>query len=124
MDTDKYELKFMILKMWYWDWDEEDSISNVVLLNVDDKLDECVREVVTDFALTHNRLRPKEKLVDKHKLTSMMKEDITNLKLSEQLPCQYTNTTLMNVLSYTDTKGDGHIEVMGMYTNAYELLGN
>lgn len=124
MDTDKYELKFMILKMWYWDWDEEDSISNVVLLNVDDKLDECIREVVTDFALAHNRSRPREKLIDKHSLTSMMKEDIANLKLSEQLPCQYTNSTMMNILSYTNTKGDGHIEVMGTYTNAYELLGN
>lgn len=121
--SDKYELNFMILKMWYWDWDEENDISNVILLNVNDKLDECVKEIVTEFALTHNKSRPKEKLIDKHSLTSMMKEDIANLRLSEQLPCQYTNSTLMNVLSYTDTKGDGHIEVMGMYTNAYELLG-
>lgn len=119
----KEQYSHVILKMWYWDWGEEDSISNVVLLNVDNKLDECIREIVTDFALTHNRSRPKEKLVDKHKLTSMMQKDIANLKLSEQLPCQYTNTTLMNVLSYTNTKGDGHIEVMGLYTNAYELLG-
>lgn len=123
MKDNKCKLNFMLLKMWYWDWDEEDSISHVVLLNVDDKLDECTRELVTDFALAHNRSRPKEKLVEKHKLTSMMQKDIANLKLSEQLPCQYTNTTLMNVLSYTNTKGDGHIEVMGLYTNTYELLG-
>ena len=119
----KEQCSHVIMKMWYWDWDEEGSISNVVLLNVDDKLDECIKEIVTDFALTHNWSRPKEKLVEKHKLTSMMQKDIANLKLSEQLPCQYTNTTLMNVLSYTNTKGDGHIEVMGLYTNTYKLLG-
>ena len=120
---DKYNLEFMILRMWYWDWDEGSDISNSVLLNVDENLDKCVREVVTDFALLHNRSRPKEKLIDKHNLTDMMKDDIANLKLSEQLPCKYANHTLMNVLSYTNTKGDGHIEVMGLYTNVYESLG-
>lgn len=121
--ADKEFFDFMILKMWYCDWDEDRSISNVVLLNVDDKLDECVRQVVTDFALIHNRSRPKEKLVDKHSLTSIMQEDIANLKISEQLPCSHTNHTMMNILSYTDTKGDGHIEVMGLYTTTYEILG-
>ena len=119
----KEQYSHVILKMWYWNWDEDESVGKVVLLKNDSSLDDCVREVVTEYALLHNRSRPKEKLIEKHKLTSMMQEDIANLKLSEQLPCQYTNTTLMNVLSYTNTKGDGHIEVMGLYTNAYELLG-
>ena len=39
----KEQYSNVILKMWYWDWDEEYSISNVVLLNADDKLDECIR---------------------------------------------------------------------------------
>lgn len=117
----KKPFEFVILKMWYWNWGEDNSISAVVLLNKDDKLDDCVREVVTSFALTHNHSRPKDKVMDVNVLTDMMANDINNLKLSEQIPCQFTNHTLMNVLSYTNTKNDGHIEVMGVHTNPYEL---
>lgn len=122
--SDYYQNKFMILKMWYWNWDEDDSISKVVLLNNDKNLDACVRECVTKFALTHNISRPKEKVVDIKKLTDMMIQDIRELTLSLQTPdFNVDNHTMMNVLSYTDTKPDGHIEVMGMFTSPYEIFG-
>lgn len=121
--ADKEFFNFMILKMWYWNWDEDESISKVVLLKNDKALDDCAREYVKDFALVHNISRPKEKVEDKDKLTSMMLKDINKLTLSEQSPCSYDNHTMMNILSYTDTKGDGHIEVMGLYTTTYEILG-
>lgn len=53
----------------------------------------------------------------------MMQEGIKQLAISEQHLCDYTRHTMMNVLSYTDIRGDGHIEVMGLFTNTYELLG-
>ncbi len=113
----------VILKMWYWNWDEDESVSKVILLKNDSSLDDCVREVVTEYALLHNRSRPDRFVKDKHKLTNIIQEDIKQLTLSEQHLCEYTRHTMMNVLSYTDIKGDGHIEVMGLYTNTYELLG-
>ena len=117
------EHSHVILKMWYWNWDEDKSINKVVLLKNDSSLDECVREVVTEYALLHNRSRPNRFVKCKTKLTTMMQEDIKQLTLSEQHLCEYTRHTMMNVLSYTDIRGDGHIEVMGLYTNTYELLG-
>lgn len=119
----KEQYSHVILKMWYWNWDEDDSVSKVVLLKNDSSLDDCVREVVTTYALLHNRSRPDEFVKCKTKLTDMMKEDINHLKLSEQHLCEYTRHTIMNVLSYTNIKSDGHIEVMGLYTDTYELLG-
>lgn len=113
---------FMILKMWYWNWNEDESISQVVLLNNDETLDDCVTDVVMKFALTHNISRPKHMVDNLSTLPQMFLDDLLNLNLSEQKPCKYTNQTSMNVLSYTNTKGDGHIEVMGLYTNPYELL--
>ena len=113
----------VILKMWYWNWDEDESVSKVILLKNDSSLDDCVREVVTEYALLHNRSRPDRLVKDKHKLTNIIQEDIKQLTLSKQHLCEYTRHTMMNVLSYTDIKGDGHIEVMGLYTNTYELLG-
>lgn len=109
--------------MWCWNWDEDESANKVVLLKNDSSLDDCVREVVSEYALLHNRSRPDGFVRDKHKLTNMIQEDIKQLSLSEQHLCKYTRHTMMNVLSYTDIKGDGHIEVMGLYTNTYELLG-
>lgn len=114
---------FMILKMWYWNWAEDDSINKVVLLKNDNTLDTCVREVVENFALRHNHSRPECVVNDKNALTAMMLCDIFDLELSKQQPCQYSHHTMMNVLSYTNTRGDGHIEVMGLYTNTYQLLG-
>lgn len=114
---------FMILKMWYWNWNEDESISKVVLLKNDDTLDECASQVVIQFATLHNISRPKDKVDNPLILPQMFLDDLRNLKLSEQKPCDYTKHTLMNVLSYTNTKGDGHIEVMGLYTNPYELFG-
>ena len=119
----KEQYSHVILKMWYWNWDEDESTSKVVLLKNDSSLDDCVREVVSEYALLHNRSRPDRFVKDKHKLTAMMQEDIKQLSLSEQHLCKYTRHTMMNVLSYADIKGDGHIEVMGLYTNTYELLG-
>lgn len=119
----KEQHSHVILKMWYWNWDEDESASKVVLLKNDSSLDDCVREVVTEYALLHNRSRPDRLVKDKHKLTNMIQEDIKQLTLSEQHLCEYTRHTMMNILSYTDIKGDGHIEVMGLYTNTYELLG-
>lgn len=113
----------VILKMWYWNWDEDESISKVVLLKNDSSLDYCVREAVTEYALLHNRTRPDRLVKCKDELTTMMQEDIEQLTISKQHLCEYTRHTMMNVLSYTDIKGDGHIEVMGLYTNTYELLG-
>ena len=119
----KEQYSHVILKMWYWNWDEDESASKVVLLKNDSSLDDCVREVVTEYALLHNRSRPDRLVKGMHKLTTMMQADIYRLKLSEQHLCEYTRHTMMNVLSYTDIKGDGHLEVMGLYANAYELLG-
>ena len=119
----KEQYSHVILKMWYWNWDEEESVSKVVLLKNNSSLDDCVREVVSEYALLHNRSRPDRFVKDKHKLTAMMQDDIQQLTISKQHLCEYTRHTMMNVLSYTDIKGDGHIEVMGLYTNAYELLG-
>ena len=119
----KEQYNHVILKMWYWNWDEDESVSKVVLLKNDSSLDDCVREVVTEYALLHNRSRPDIFVKYKHKLTDMMQDDINRLTISEQHLCEYTRHTKMNVLSYTDIKGDGHIEVMGLYTNTYELLG-
>lgn len=119
----KEQYSHVILKMWYWNWNEDDSINKVVLLKNDNNLDECAREVVTEYALLHNKSRPDRFIKGSNKLTTMMQEDIKQLELSEQHLCEYTRHTMMNVLSYTDIKGDGHIEVMGLYTSAYELLG-
>lgn len=119
----KERYSHVILKMWYWNWDEDESVNKVVLLKNDSSLDDCVREVVTEYALLHNRSRPDRFVKDIYKLTDMMQEDIKQLTLSEQHLCEYTRHTMVNVLSYTDIKGDGHIEVMGLYTNTYELLG-
>lgn len=113
----------VILKMWYWNWDEDESVNKVVLLKNDNTLDDCVREVVTEYALLHNRSRPDSFVKCKTNLTAMMQKDIKQLTISEQNLCEYTRHTMLNVLSYTDIKGDGHIEFMGLYTNAYELLG-
>lgn len=113
----------VILKMWYWNWDEDESASKVILMKNDSSLGDCVREVVTEYALLHNRSRPDRLVKCKTKLTIMMQDDIYHIKLSKQHLCEYTGHTMMNVLSYTDIKGDGHIEVMGLYTNTYELLG-
>lgn len=49
------EHSHVILKMWYWNWDEDDSNNKVVLLKNDSSLDKCVREVVTEYALRHIR---------------------------------------------------------------------
>lgn len=117
------EYSHVILKMWYWNWDEDESINKVVLLKNDSSLDECAREIITEYALLHNRSRPDRFVRCKDELTAMMKDGIQQLTLSKQHLCEYTRHTMMNVLSYTDIKGDGHIEVMGLYTNAYELLG-
>lgn len=119
----KEQYSHVILKMWYWNWDEDESVNKVVLLKNDSSLDDCVREVVTEYALLHNRSRPDIFVKDKHKLSVMMQEDIKKLTLSEQHLCEYTRHTMMNVLSYTSIRGDGRIEVMGLYTNTYELLG-
>lgn len=119
----KEQHSHVILKMWYWNWDEEESVSKVVLLKNGSGLDDCVREVVTKYALLHNRSRPDRLVMCKTKLTAMMKDDIQQLTISKQHLCKYTRHTMMNVLSYTNIKGDGHIEVMGLYTNTYELLG-
>ena len=119
--SDQYS--FMILKMWYCNWEEDELINKVVLLKNNNTLDECVSQVVMQFAILHNMSRPKEKVDNPLTLPQMFLDDLHNLKLSEQKPCDYTNHTLMNVLSYTNTKGDGHIEVMGLYTNTYELVG-
>ena len=119
----KEQYSHVILKMWYWNWDEDESINKVVLLKNDSSLDDCVREVVTEYALLHNRSRPDRFVKCKTKLSAMMQEGIKKLTLSEQRLCEYTRHTMMNVLSYTNIKGDGHIEVMGLYTNAYELSG-
>ena len=119
----KEQYSHVILKMWYLNWDEDEIISKIVLLKNDSSLDDCVRELVTEYALLHNRSRPDRFVKCKTKLTDMMQEGIKKLTLSEQYLCEYTGHTMMNVLSYTDIKGDGHIEVMGLYTNANELLG-
>lgn len=119
----KEKYSHVILKMWYWNWDEDEGVNKVELLKNDSSLDECVREIVTEYALLHNRSRPDRFAKLKNKLTTMMQEDIKQLTLSEQHFCEYTRHTMMNVLSYTYIKGDGHIEVMGLYTNAYELIG-
>lgn len=119
----KEQYSHVILKMWYWDWNEDESVNKVVLLKNDSSLDDCVREVVTEYALLHNRSRPDRLVKCKDELTAMMREDIKQLTLSKQYLCEYTRHTMMNVLSYTDIKGDGHIEAMGLYTNTYELLG-
>ena len=119
----KEQYSHVILKMWYWDWDEDESANKVVLLKNDSGLDDCVREVVSEYALLHNRSRPDGFVKDKHKLTAMIQNDIQQLTISKQHLCEYTRHTMMNVLSYTDIKGDGHIEVMGLYTLTYELLG-
>ena len=119
----KEQYSHVILKIWYWNWDEDESASKVILLKNDSSLDDCVREVVSEYALLHNRSRPDRFVKDKHKITAMMQDDIQQLTISEQHLCEYTRHTMMNVLSYTDIKGDGHIEVMGLYTNTYELLG-
>ena len=119
----KEQYSHVILKMWYWNWDEDESVNKVVLLKNDSSLDVCVREIVTEYALLHNRSRPDRFVKCKSKLTIMMQNGIKQLTLSEQHLCEYTRHTMMDVLSYTDIKGDGHIEVMGLYTNTYELLG-
>ena len=119
----KEQYSHVILKMWYWSWDKDESVSKVILLKNDSSLDDCVREVVTEYAMLHNRSRPERFVRGTHKLTAMIKEDIKKLTISEQYLCKYTRHTMLNVLSYTDIRGDGHIEVMGLYTNAYELLG-
>ena len=67
--------------------------------------------------------RPDRFVKGDNKLTDMMQEDIEQLTISEQHLCEYTRHTMMNVLSYTNIRGDGHVEVMGLYTNAYDLLG-
>ena len=113
----------VILKMWYWNWDEDESANKVVLLKNDSSLDDCVRESVTEYALLHNRSRPDRFVKCKGEISAMIQEDIKQLTLSKQHLCEYTRHTMMNVLSYTNIKGDGHIEVMGLYTNTYELLG-
>lgn len=119
----KEQYSHVILKMWYWNWDEDESVNKVVLLKNDSSLDDCVREVVTEYALLHNRSRPDSFVKCKTKLTAMMQEDIQQIALSKKHLCGCTRHTMMNILSYTDIKGDGHIEVMGFYTNTYELLG-
>ena len=119
----KKQYSHVILKMWYLNWDEDESINKIVLLKNDSSLDDCVREVVTEYALLHNRSRPERFVRGTHKLTDMMQEGIKKLTISEQHLCKYTGHTMLNVLSYTDIRGDGHIEVMGLYTNTYELLG-
>lgn len=119
----KEQYSHVILKMWYWNWDEDKSVNKVVLLKNDSSLDDCVREIVTKYALLHNRSRPDGFVKCKTKLTTMMQEGIKKLTISEQHLCEHTRHTMTNVLSYTDIKGDGHIEVMGLYTNSYELLG-
>lgn len=119
----KEQYSHVILKMWYWNWDEDESINKIVLLKNDSVLDDCVREIVSEYALLHNRTRPDRIVKCKTKLTTMMQDDIQQITLSKQNLCEYTRHTIMNVLSYTDIKGDGHIEVMGLYTNTYELLG-
>ena len=119
----KEQYSHVILKMWYWNWDEDESVNKVVLLKNDSSLDVCVREIVTEYALLHNRSRPDRFVKCKSKLTIMMQKGIQQLTLSKQHLCEYTRHTLMDILSYTNIKGDGHIEVMGLYTNTYELLG-
>ena len=119
----KEQYSHVILKMWYLNWDEDEIISKIVLLKNDSSLDDCVREHVTEYALLHNRSRPDRFVKCKTKLTTMMQKDIQQLTLSKQHLCENTRHTMLNVLSYTDIKGDGHIEVMGLYTNTYELLG-
>lgn len=119
----KEQYSHVMLKMWYWDWNEDEGVNKVVLLKNDSSLDDCVREVVTEYALLHNRSRPDRFVKCKTELTNMMQEDIKQLTISKQHLCEYTRHTMMSVLSYTDIKGDGHIEVMGLYTNTYELLG-
>lgn len=119
----KEQYSHVILKMWYWNWDEDESVSKVILLKNDSSLDDCVREVISEYALLHNRSRPDRFVKCKTKLTDMMQEDVKQLTISEQHLCEYTRHTMVNVLSYTDIRGDGHIEVMGLYTSAYELLG-
>lgn len=119
----KEQYSHVILKMWYWNWDEDEGVNKVILLKNDSSLDDYVREAVTEYALLHNRSRPDRFVKCKAKITAMMQDDIQQLTISKQHLCEYTRHTIMNVLSYTDIKGDGHIEVMGLYTNTYELLG-
>ena len=69
-----------------------------ILLKNDSSLDDCVREVATEYALLHNRSRPDRFVENIYKLTTVMQEDIKQLTISEQHLCENTRHTMMNVL--------------------------